>query len=105
MIDRLAIGCYRSIRSLILTLGTLNVVTGANGSGKSNLYRALKLLADAADGRLVSSLAREDGFDSVRWAVPEIILSEMIRGEASVQGGGRKNPVSLRMGIKADPFS
>lgn len=105
VIDRLAIAGYRSIRSMILTLGTLNVVTGANGSGKSNLYRALKLLADAADGRLVSSLAREGGFDSVRWAGPEIISNEMIRGEAPVQGGGRKKPVSLRMGIKAEPFS
>ncbi len=32
MIDRLAIVGYRSIRSIILSLGTLNVLTGPNGT-------------------------------------------------------------------------
>lgn len=90
MIDRIAIAGYRSIRSIILRLGQLNVVTGANGSGKSNLYRALRLIADAADGRLAESLAREGGFDSVRWAGPK-------------KNG--KDPVSLRLGLTADPLS
>lgn len=48
MMTRLAIGGYRSLRDITVTLGPLNVVTGANGSGKSSLYRALKLLADIA---------------------------------------------------------
>ena len=90
MIDRIAISGYRSIRSIILRLGQLNVVTGANGSGKSNLYRALRLIADAADGRLAESLAREGGFESVRWAGPK-------------KSG--KEPVSLRLGLTADPLS
>ena len=33
-----------------LGLGALNVVTGANGSGKSSLYRAVRPLADIAQG-------------------------------------------------------
>ncbi|TWT67506.1 AAA family ATPase [Allorhodopirellula solitaria] len=90
MIDRIAISGYRSIRSIILQLGQLNVVTGANGSGKSNLYRALRLIADAAEGRLAESLAREGGFGSVRWAGPK-------------KSG--KEPVSLRLGLTADPLS
>ena len=90
VIDRIAIAGYRSIRSIILRLGQLNVVTGANGSGKSNLYRALRLIADAADGRLAESLAHEGGFDSVRWAGPK-------------KNG--KDPVSLRLGLTADPLS
>lgn len=90
MIDRLAIAGYRSIRSIILRLGQLNVVTGANGSGKSNLYRALHLLAGTADGQLVRSLAHEGGLDSVLWAGPK-------------KAG--KEPVSLRLGFTADPFS
>jgi predicted ATPase len=53
----LAVANYRSIRSLILPLGQLNLITGANGSGKSNLYRALRLLAEAAQGGIVSSKA------------------------------------------------
>ncbi len=50
MMTRLAISGYRSLRDVRVTLGALNVVTGANGSGKSSLYRALKLLADIAQG-------------------------------------------------------
>lgn len=90
MIQRIAVEGYRSIRSIVLRLGQLNVVTGANGSGKSNLYRAMHLMADAAEGRLAESLAREGGFDSVRWA--------------GVRKSG-KGPVSLRLGVSADPLS
>jgi predicted ATPase len=64
MIEVIAIAQYRSLRELILAPGQLTVVTGANGSGKSNLYRALRLLADIAQGRLVSSLALEGGLQS-----------------------------------------
>ncbi len=106
MIFRLAISGYRSIRSLTLSIERLNVITGPNGSGKSNLYRALRLLADIAEGRLLTSLALEGGFQSVLWAGPEIITSEMRAGLQPVQGGGkRRQPVSLRMGICAEPFS
>lgn len=105
-ITRLAIGGYRSIRSLTLSLDRLNVITGANGSGKSNLYRALKLMADLADGRLLHSLALEGGFTSVLWAGPEIISAEMRAGVVPVQGSSkRKNAISLRLGICAEPFS
>lgn len=50
MITRLCVSGYRSLRDLRLTLGRLNVVTGANGSGKSSLHHALRLLADVALG-------------------------------------------------------
>jgi len=50
LITALAIANYRSIRDMVLPLARLNVVTGANGSGKSNLYRALRLLSDTARG-------------------------------------------------------
>ena len=57
MITRLAIAGYRSLRDIRLWLGPLTVVTGPNGSGKSSLYRALRLLADVAQGRIIPSLA------------------------------------------------
>ena len=64
MLKTLAVANYRSIRSLVMPLEALNLITGANGSGKSNLYRALRLLAEAAQGGIVSSLAREGGLSS-----------------------------------------
>ncbi|EMI51894.1 AAA family ATPase, partial [Rhodopirellula sallentina] len=65
MIHRIAIAGYRSIRSLTVRLGELTVVTGPNGSGKTNLYRSLRLIASAANGNLNQSLAEEGGFESV----------------------------------------
>ena len=53
MITKLAISGYRSLRDVRLGLGALSVVTGANGSGKSSLYRAVRLLADIAQGRII----------------------------------------------------
>ena len=81
MITRLAISGYRSIRNLTVELGALNVVTGANGSGKSSLYRSLRLLSEAAQGRLIGSLAMEGGLSSTLWAGPETIGRDLKSGK------------------------
>ena len=86
MLHTLAVANYRSINSLILPLGRLNLITGANGSGKSNLYRALRLLAETAQGGVVNALAREGGLESSFWAGPEKISRRMLKGEVPVQG-------------------
>lgn len=104
MLTKLAIANYRSLRNLVLPLQRLNVVTGPNGSGKSSLYRALRLLADTAQGRVVASLAREGGLQSTLWAGPEAISAGMRRGEHPVQGTRRKHPVNLRLGFAGDEF-
>src|SRR4051812_38082204 len=70
-LTRLCISGYRSLRDVRLELDPLTVVTGANGSGKSSLYRALRLLADIAQGRIIESLAIEGGLPSALWAGPE----------------------------------
>lgn len=59
---------YRSIRSLEFELGQLTVVIGENGAGKSNLYRALSLMREAATGGLANAIALEGGMRSVLWA-------------------------------------
>ena len=61
MIKTLAIGNYRSLLSLIIPFGNLNVITGDNASGKSNLYKVLRLLSEAAQGGVINALAREGG--------------------------------------------
>lgn len=70
MIRTLAFGGYRSLRDLCLGLGRLTVITGGNGAGKSNVYRGLRLLVDAAEGNLGRALAREGGMPSALWAGP-----------------------------------
>lgn len=98
MIDRLAIEGYRSIRSLVVDLAPLTVVTGRNGAGKSSLYRALRLLAAAGQARAVGELAADGGLDAVRWAGPEKI-SRAVREGGPTQGLVRSGPVALRLGF------
>jgi len=104
MLTTLAISNYRSLRDVVIPLKRLNVVTGANGSGKSNLYRALRLLADTAQSRVVPSLAREGGLPSTLWAGPEAVGRAVKRNDYPVQGTARKHPVSLRLGFASDEF-
>jgi predicted ATPase len=104
MLTVLAISNYRSLRELVVPLQKLNVVTGPNGSGKSSLYRALRLLADTAQGRVVSSIAREGGLQSTLWAGPESISRSMRRGDHPIQGTRRTRPVSLRLGFASDEY-
>ena len=104
MMTRLAIAGYRSLRDIRVSLGALNVVTGANGSGKSSLYRALKLLADIAQGRIIQSLAAEGGLQSTLWAGPEAFSRAMKAGTQPVQGLVRKNVISLKLGFSGEDY-
>lgn len=104
MLTTLAIANYRSLRDLVLPLSGLTLVTGANGSGKSSLYRALRLLADASRNGAVAALAREGGLTSTLWAGPEVIGRAVRQGHHPVQGTARKQPVGLRLGFGGDEY-
>jgi predicted ATPase len=104
MLMTLAISGYRSLRDIVLPLERLNVVTGANGSGKSSLYRAIRLLADVAQGRIIGSLAVEGGLGSTLWAGPEKFSSTVKSGEHAVQGTRRSSPVALKLGFAGEDY-
>jgi predicted ATPase len=105
-LSHLAVAGYRSLQQLTLPLGGLTLVCGANGSGKSNLYRSLGLIAAAARGDLVAALAAEGGLPAVFWAGPERTTREMRRGEQPVQGSsGRREAARLRLGIAGETLS
>jgi predicted ATPase len=91
-LSHLAVAGYRSLQQLTVPLGeaphgsspygsslqgSLTVVCGVNGCGKTNLYRALGLIAAAARGELVAALAAEGGLPAVFWAGPERTTREM----------------------------
>ena len=103
MLHTIAIRGYRSLREIVLPLRRLTVVTGANGTGKSSLYRALRLLADCGRGEVIGSLAREGGLDSVLWAGPETARRERAR-TGRVEGTTRTGPVALELGFASDDF-
>ncbi|MCX5587712.1 AAA family ATPase [Streptomyces erythrochromogenes] len=104
MITTLAVENYRSLRHLVVPLGRLTVVTGANGTGKSSLYRSLRLLADSARGGAIAALAREGGLPSTLWAGPEKLGRAVREGHHPLQGTVRTEPVSLRLGFAGDEF-
>ncbi len=93
MINTFHISGYRSIQTLELALGSITIVTGANGCGKSNLYKAVHLLSQAANGVLAKTLATEGGMPSVLWA-----------GERK-QITRTKKPVRLTLCVKTDKFN
>lgn len=84
-IRSLEVSGYRSLRDLWLPLRDINAITGPNGSGKTNLYRSLLLLSEAARGRLARALVEEGGMPSVLWA-----------------GARRKGPVRMRIAVRLD---
>ena len=96
MLTTLAVANYRSVRDIVAPMGRLNLVTGANGSGKSNLYRALRLLAETSRGGVVPALAREGGLQSTLWAGPQ--------AGGGTQGTVRTQPVALRLGFAGEDF-
>jgi predicted ATPase len=100
VITTLAVENYRSLRDLCIPVGPLTVVTGANGSGKSSLYRAVRLLADVSRNGAVAALAREGGLRSTLWAGPE----QGTKAGRKTQGTVRSAPVGLRLGFGGQEF-
>lgn len=76
---------YRSLERITYPMSRLDVFVGANGVGKSNLYKGLALLQAAAANRLGHALAAE-GLDRALWAGPR-------RG---------KDPARILLGVTLD---
>jgi predicted ATPase len=102
VIRTLAFGNYRSLRDLRLSVGPLTVITGGNGTGKSNVYRGLRLLVDAAEGQLGRALAREGGMPSAMWAGEQSSRASATKNEGqrlSVGFADDQIAYELRLGI------
>ena len=99
MIKAFAVSNYRSLKEIVAPLSELNVVTGANGCGKSNLYKSLRLMADTANGNLISSIAREGGLTHLFWAGPGNFTRGMRDGSEPVQGTARNSQSRLKLGF------
>ena len=105
MLSVFAVENYRSLRRLVIGLGRVTVVTGDNGSGKSSLYRALRLLAEVSRNGAVGALARQGGLPSTLWAGPQELGRAVREGRYPVQGTVRGRPVELRLGFAGDDIS
>jgi predicted ATPase len=64
--ENLRISGFRRLSDVSLPLKTLNVLIGANGSGKTSLLDCLSLLAASASGNLAESVSNLGGYSSLR---------------------------------------
>lgn len=67
MIQSVRISGYRSPRDLRLRLGRVTLLNGANGVGKTNIYRALRMVSSMARGGFAEAVAGEGGMRSLLW--------------------------------------
>jgi predicted ATPase len=79
---------YRSLQRIAYPMSRLDVFVGANGVGKSNLYRALELLRAAAENTLGERLAAE-GLKRALWAGPRTRSGPEIRLAIGLSDPGR----------------
>ena len=94
MIKQIHVSGYRSVRELTLDLQRINVLTGPNGCGKSNLYNSLVLIARAAQGQFARAIAEEGGTPSVFWAGGERIRYQR-----------KKPPKRIVLGFEGEDFA
>lgn len=104
MITDIAIAGYRSIREIVFPLSRLTIVTGANGSGKSSFYRALRLLADVSSGQIIGALAKEGGLTSTMWAGLERGAGHSKTQVTLDTNPLRRNPVALKLGFVTEDY-
>src|SRR5215467_6236676 len=95
-IKEIHVSGYRSVREVRLKLRQINVLTGPNASGKSNLYNSVFLLAKTAGGGFAQVIAEEGGMPSVLWAGA--------RRSRSL-GSSRLEPARMRLGVKTEVFN
>jgi predicted ATPase len=86
MIATFAVSGQRSLRDLVVPLFRLTVITRPKGSGKSSFHRALRLLSDMVDGRVVLAFAADGGLAWTLWAKLEAISRRMRVGAVPVEG-------------------
>lgn len=99
MIRLLSLRNYRSLKDVCFELGPLTVITGVNGSGKSNIFRALSLLKAAASGRFGETLAAEGGMPGALFAGPQSVNAELAAAGV-IEGGTRQKRIELRLGLE-----
>lgn len=105
MIKRIKVSSFKSLQSVIIDLGQVNIFIGANGSGKSNLLEAIGVLGAAASGRVDDESLLRRG---VRPGLPQLYKSAFPGARAaahitfSARNENAKYSVSLLNPIK-DP--
>lgn len=86
-LSRFEVQGYRSLRRIFLEPTSLVAIVGPNGSGKTNVLRALRLLNAAGRGTLARALAEEGGIAAAIWG-----------------GAPDKGPMRIAVAVTLDAF-
>lgn len=80
MIERISIKNFKSIDEIDFRLGRVNVLIGANGSGKSNILEAIGMLAAKSGNHVELDAMAQRG---IRIAMPELMVNSFYGRQAS----------------------
>jgi len=88
MINKLTLSNFRSLGpDATITPGRLNFLVGVNGSGKSNVLRALTFVREAARMGLPGAMTNSNGIESIRRHSSGHARNVKIEIEASTEHG------------------
>jgi predicted ATPase len=99
---KLHIENFRSLRDVTWEPGDLNVLIGPNAGGKSNLLKAIDLLAAAADGRLRDHVTRQGGIGSIvwNWGFDAIEFSALVRRSKDRNVSSRSGQIAYGLALQ-----
>jgi predicted ATPase len=99
MLDHITIRGFRSIAAIErFELRALNVLIGANGSGKSNFLEAFRFLREIREGRLQDYVGKQGDADSILHFGGEITPHL----DFDLSFGGGTNEYGISLGLAAD---
>ena len=98
MIDKLQFKWFKSIETVEFEPGSVNVLIGANGSGKSNLLEAIGVLSAAVSGRVDDEALLRRG---VRPGVPALFKCSFpdIKGPLNIHFGAWRQSASYEVSL------
>jgi predicted ATPase len=94
-LDRVVLKGFKSIKAMELELGSLNVLIGANGSGKSNLISFFKMLNEMMGKRLREFVAASGYAQSLLHLGPKI--TPQMEGRLEFQADKGRDTYFLRL--------
>lgn len=93
---RLKVEGYRRLRSVDLSLRPINVLIGANGVGKSSILHVMRLLSQAANGKLQTTISALGGMSSILTADGKTIDLGFAADLPTSDGGSLEYSMGLR---------
>ena len=93
MINKVTIKNFKSITEMDIPLGTINVLIGANGSGKSNILEALGMIAAFSEGEIDLNKLSQAG---IRVARPDLMVNSFM---------GQSQKQEIEISVYGDVYS